>query len=175
MPWSARPIIPPGGYPRGSDLEELLDRVQFLSDPPRAQLRQTVAQSLTSGAFAAITFGAEDFDNYSGHSTSTNTSRYTAQIAGIYQLAGKAAWAGNATGRRATKWQKNGVDITASQVAIIATSASDVEHPATTMMVSLAVGDYVELHAFQDSGGALNTFVGTEQQPVMTVRWIGED
>src|SRR5687767_2891259 len=137
MAWSERPTIAPGEYPRGSEIEDVLDQISFLTDPPRAQLRQTVAQTFTSGAFAAVTFTTEDWDTYAGHSTSTNTSRYTAQIAGIYMLTGKIGWNGNATGRRASRWAKNGTDINGSQIAIIATSASDVHIPAMTLYVSL--------------------------------------
>ena len=177
MAWAARPTPAPGGYPRGEQLEEMLDRIQFLSDPPRAQLRQTAAQTFgTSGLFAALLFDAEDWDTYGGHSTTTNTSRYTCQVAGIYQFSGKVSWNGSATGRRASKWMKNGSDVAGNQMAIIATSASDVQHPAVTMQISLVVGDYVELYGFQESGGSLATNVASSaQHPLMTVRWIGED
>jgi hypothetical protein len=169
------PALPAGHIPTAAELEQITDQVDLLSDPPRAQLRQTVAQAIGSGAFTALTFDSEDYDNRNGHSTSSNTSRYTCQVAGWYRLTGKIAFAGNTTGRRASKWQKNGSDISASQVAAIATSASDVEHPAATIEVLLAVNDYVELLAFQESGGSLNTFVGAAaQQPFMSVRRIGE-
>lgn len=174
MAWSARPTLEAGGYPRADELEAMLDRIEFLSDPPRAQLRQTSAQTFGTGAFVALTFDAEDWDNYGGHSTATNTSRYTCQVAGIYVFSGKISFAANTTGRRATRWSKNGSDVTGGQTAIIATSTSDIEHPATTIQISLAVGDYVELLGYQESGGNLATVVSGGQQPLMTVRWIGE-
>lgn len=170
----AMPTLAAGHIPTAAELKQITDRIDLLSAPPYAQLRQTGAQTIGSGAFVAITFDAEDFDNYGGHSTVSNTSRYTCQLDGIYQLTGKIGWAANATGRRASRWQKNGADLNGSQIAIIATSASDVGHPAATMFVSLVAGDYVELHGFQESGGNLATVVAGAQQPTMTVRWIAE-
>lgn len=175
MTWSNRPGVGVGRARRGDEMEEILDRIQFLSDPPRAHLRQTSAQTIGTGAFVAITFDAEDADNFNGHSLITNTARYTCMRAGIYQFSGKIGWAANATGRRASRWSKNGTDVNGSQVAIIATSASDVGHPAAAIQITMAVGDYIELLGFQESGGNLATVVSGAQQPFLSVRWLGED
>lgn len=175
MSWSRRPTSwgKPGHSDRGDEGEAVLDQIDFLSTKPIAQMRQTSSQSTTSDNFTAIQFQAEDVDNYNGHDNSTNNTRYTCKVAGWYRLSGKVGWAANATGRRAAQWFKNGSALNASQTAIIATSASDVEHPAVSMLVSLAVDDYVELHGFQESGGALSTTVTTAQvQSIMTVEWV---
>lgn len=173
MTWAARPTIEPGEYPRGDEIEAFLDQISFLTDPPRAQLRQTSAQTVTTGTFTAMNFEAEDADNYGGHSTSTNITRYTCQVAGVYRLTGKIAWAASATGRRASDWRKNGSSINGSQVAYAATSASGVQHLAMTTDVTLAVGDYVELFGFHEVGSNLATDVtNAGVQTYMNVLWI---
>lgn len=157
------------------DLLAWSDAINFLLDPPGAQLRQTVAQSASSGAFTAVTFTAEDYDNRSGHSTSVNTSRYTCQVAGRYQVSGKVTWAANATGQRGSAWHVNGSLINASQISVPAVNASAAySYAAATMTVLLAAGDYVELHAFQDTGGSLSTSVAAVQlQSYVHIRWVG--
>lgn len=174
------PVLPPvtagAVYPTSSP-SALIAAAAFAQKPPMAQLRQIVAQSIASGSFVAITFTAadvdQDFAGTFGHSNSVNTSRYTANYAGWYEVSGAVAWAANATGRRASQWFVNGAGVAGSQQATPATAANDAEVPARTMMIYLNVNDYIELQGFQESGGALNTFVGsTPGQSHMMVRWV---
>lgn len=55
----------------------LLDR---LERPPTAELIQTVGQSVPNGTWGIITFDSEVEDSHGGHSTVTNTSRYTCMV-----------------------------------------------------------------------------------------------
>lgn len=152
------------------------DPIRFLLNRPHAELRQTVAQSLTTGVTAAVTFDVEDIDNdpsgAGGHSTSVNTSRYTAVYPGWYQVSGGVGFAANVNGQRAAVWAVNGTLLNGAQVMEQATSASNNKVPARTKLVFLGVGDYVELHALQTSGGALNTAVVASEQSSMTVIWV---
>jgi hypothetical protein len=140
--------------------------------PPLAMLRQTAAQTLTTGTYTAVLFDTEDFDSHNGHSTVSNTSRYTAVTAGVYEVSGGCAFAANATGRRLARVAANGTVIGGSLSGIPA-NASVVGYPVRTTLVRLAVGDYVELQALQESGGNLATFItNSEFQPTMVVRWV---
>lgn len=147
--------------------------IGFLLAPPIFRGRQTSAQSLTSGTFAAITLDAEDVDSAGGHSTSSNTSRYTAQYAGWYQASGGSGIAFNATGNRALDLRVNGAVINGSQsnIATLTASSSTSQPVLGTDFVFLNVNDYVEMFAFQSSGGALNTAVTTDQQSRLNVLW----
>ncbi len=156
-------------------IDDLETEADLLGDPPGGQFRQSVAQTLTSGSFTAITFTQEDYDNRGGHSTSSNTSRYTAQVAGRYQVSGAVAFVASATGRRGTQWRINGSVVNGSQLLLSSgDDADETQYPARTMTVFLSVGQYVELYAIQQSGGNLNTSVadgGT--QSMMAVRYVG--
>lgn len=151
------------------------DPINFLMEPPIAELRQTAAQSLTTSTWTSITFGVEDVDNdfasTGGHSTVTNTSRYTAVYAGWYFLGGGVAFASNATGIRATRWAINGSAVNGSQCTDSPITGNPHNVPGRGKFVFLAVGDYVELQGFQSSGGALNTAVSTDSQSSMSVGW----
>lgn len=179
MTWTGTvPTLYAGFVPDADDFTTMVDALTFLSSPPRMQARQTVAQSLTSGVFSAITCTTEDYDQdpngtSTQHDTVTNPSRFTALFSGRYTLSGAVGFAASATGRRLTKWQVNGVDVNGSGLAIPATAASVGKIPAVTIDVLLAVGDYVELLGAQESGGALNTAVGgATDQSFMKVLWI---
>lgn len=161
-----------------SQMNQFRDAINFVLNPPIAELKQATLQAVaTFPATAAITFDAEDVDDdvdgVGGHSTSSNTSRYTARYPGWYQIAGHVSWAGNATGRRWSFVRVNGTDVPGSQTALAATSADDISVPAVTKQVYLAIGDYVELFAMQSSGGNLNTYVGSDEAySHMSVRWV---
>lgn len=156
-----------------STLQALID---FVRNKPAAELRQTVAQSISDSTWTSLTFTTEDLDTdpagTGGHSTSVNTSRYTAVYAGWYLLGGGYSSAVNATGQRGTRWAVNGLVVSASRAFIAATAAVGFELPARMKRVFLNVGDYVELQVWQNSGAPLNTDTSSaEVGSSMSIAW----
>lgn len=170
------PVFTPG-LSSTTQLSQLVDVIDFLLAPPRAELRQTVAQSIPNNSVTAITFDTEDLDgNVAGtaqHDNSTNSSRFTAVYAGWYQVSGGVGFSSNATGVRLSRWIVNGTTVNGSEIELAAISGAVTLIPARTIKVYLAVGDYVELGAFQNSGGSLNSAVATGTQSRMSVLWTG--
>lgn len=150
--------------------------MQFLQTPPAAKLRQTAAQTTASGTAAAVVFDTEDLDVDGGHSTTSNTSRYVAQVAGWYWVSGTVGFTGNATGSRLAWLQLNGL---VSGTTVLGTevgfgtvpNAGHVELTVPATLVYLNAGDYIELVAFQSSTINLNTFLSGAIQPMMSVLW----
>lgn len=139
---------------------------------PRFKGYASTAQSLASGtADIALTLDTEDYDSDNGHSTSTNTSRYTVQVAGTYLIMGTAAIATSATGNRKLGININGVNARGGTVqgpgfasnswcAIVCTTQA------------LVAGDYIELVAWQNSGSPQNTSATTGFGPTLMCHWI---
>lgn len=179
MAWLRRPAdLVPGKMATGMGYEDVLDAISFLMSPPTLQMRQTAAQSIPNSAYAIVLFDTEDIDTVSGHSTTTNTSRWTlpsADMAGWYRCVGKVAWSGNVTGRRASLWSLNGTAINGSEVIYPVGTSSAVEHVTAEIIVPVTnAGDYIELQIFQDSGGALNTNVSSGlAQTTAVITWQG--
>lgn len=149
------------------------DPLIYALAPPLAMVHQESSQSLTSSSWTAITMDTETYDTADGHSTSTNTSRYTAVYPGYYLLGGGVTYAGNTTGRRGARWAVNGSVIPGSATLQVATSATSVGVTARGMVTYLTVGDYVELQGYQDSGGALSTYVtASDSYSSMSVVWV---
>lgn len=150
------------------------DAGNFFLATPVFEGRQTVSQNASSSTDTAITFDTEDIDNDGGHSTSSNTSRFTAQTAGRYQVSGGVGWNGNATGRREAIIAVNGTRNNGSEAGVaVGGNANSVYVPSRTKTIFLNVNDYVEIFGWQDSGGTLGTWVTTSGQSSMSVRWIG--
>lgn len=151
------------------------DPLNFLLNKPVAELRQTVLQSLPSGAWTSITFTTEDIDTdvsgTGGHSNSVNTSRYTAVYPGWYLCSGGVGYVATATAQRGTRWTVNGTAVNGSATFVPTTAAFDVLIASRTKRIFLNVGDYVEMQAWQDTGGLLNTNVSAENQSHMSIGW----
>ena len=111
------------------------------------------AYTLANVTDQVISFNAERWDTDSIHDTSSNTSRLTCKTAGVYLVTGNISFPANTTGMRAIHLQVNG----SVEIAYQGYSASDPH--ATNMNIStfydLDVDDYVQLLAYQTSGGNL--------------------
>ena len=127
---------------------------------PVVQLHQTTTQTIATGAFTAVTFTSENIDRRGQHSTTVNTSRVTATAdLGTYFVIGQVVWATSATGTRRCRFTDSGV------TALL--GAAGLYPPAPTFATSVAFGvwqpatstSYLELEAFQDSGGNLDTLI----------------
>lgn len=160
-----------------TQVNNLVVSIATLANPPRAQLRQIVAQSIPNITWTALSFTAEDHDSHNGHDNVTNNTRYTAPISGVYEVAGSYWFAANATGVRFSRWMKDGTILVGSGTEYQAVSDSGAQsgYPAKTYQVSMNAGQYLELAVWHNRGSALNTYVGSgsdEAQSTFTVKLI---
>jgi len=120
-----------------------------------ARVYNTTAISCANGAAVLLTFDSERYDTDNIHSTATNTGRLTATTAGKYHITGEATFAANATGNRGIVLRINGVTEIA-HVRVPAAGGSDVTMLSISSTWDMAATDYVELMAYQTSGGVLS-------------------
>jgi len=119
------------------------------------RVTKSASQSISNNTDTALTWNTETFDTNGLHDNAVNNSRLTAQVAGKYQVSGGARFDTNGTGRRQLYIKKNGTSI----YSLLEPAAPNASVPTVyviTGLVDLAVGDYVELWVFQNSGGALD-------------------
>jgi hypothetical protein len=154
--------------PNAGDVVRASDR----DEPVRALLRQTSAQAVTTATFTSITMDVEDLDDDGGHSTSSNTSRYTAVRAGWFLVTFLGAFVTDAASIKAFRLAVNGTALPASQVSNTAGAVVSATG-CITRLVSLGVADYVEGQAFHNKGSNLNTSVATEAASQLTVVYQG--
>jgi hypothetical protein len=128
-------------------------------------VRKSANQAITNNTDTAITWNTENFDTDAYHDNSSNTSRFTipAGKAGKYLLSGAISW-GAATGTiRSVKIFKNGSIL--NQLAQFA-GTNDGAISAISNVYDLAVNDYLEVYARQNSGNDLDVQSGTQQSTV---------
>jgi hypothetical protein len=113
----------------------------------------------------ALTFNTELTDVYGMHSTSSNPGRLTCQVAGNYLIGGCVQFGMHATGRRYLAVRLNG-SWTLQLVQVAAVSSAFGVVLSVETFYPLAAGDYVELMAYQDSGGSLNAIYAAVYSPL---------
>jgi len=124
-------------------------------------LYNTTGQSLANATATAVTFDTEVFDTDAFHSTATNTSRITipAGLAGKYQVNAIFTWQGNNTGFRTLGLYKNGA-IYQWAPQVLGSTVMNAGGVTFSTILTLAVTDYIEIFAYQSSGGALSLNAG---------------
>jgi hypothetical protein len=147
------------------------DALNFILTPPLFVGRQTVAQSIANNAWTAAAWDAEDSDTAGGHSTVTNTSRYTGQYPGWYQLNTSMDWATSAAGTRALAWQTNGNSANRAGKTQYNPGGFDTAQVTGGTVFLNGTTDYVEVMVWQNTGGALSTG-STDGNPRYQLRWI---
>ena len=138
-----------------------------------ARASKSTSQSISTVTGTAVTFDVEQFDTSSFHSNVTNNSRMTipAGLAGKYLVVGTFKWAANATGQRVGYIYKNtGLMV---EVAFNNMGASNAPVFQISDIVDCAVGDYLELQCYQDSGGSLNLSGGFIYNTIFSIQYLG--
>lgn len=118
------------------------------------------AQTLTTSTAAMVDLDNEAHDQGAMHSNVTNNSRITIPTAGdgIYLFVGQVAFVSNSTGYRRARILGGGAVVLAG-VKIPAVNGDETIIQVATIRSAVAT-DYVELEAWQNSGGNLDTVAG---------------
>lgn len=129
-------------------------------------------QTLTTATVTTITFDSELFDIGGMHDPSTFTSRLTVPTGGdgLYLVSAICPFASNAVGQRQLRITKNGQNTTETTPYCILPAGivgfvMTLEH---TLLIPMIAGDYVEMDAYQDSGGNLNAGDGGTSRTQLT-------
>jgi hypothetical protein len=121
---------------------EVVGSFRRLRSRPVARLSSTTT-TIAADTWTTLSAPAETFDNAAIHSTSTNTSRLTAPIDGMYLIFGQGAWSSGATGAADIRIRLNGSSTgIRSQSAPIVGSALSLQVAA---FLHLTAGEYVEI------------------------------
>lgn len=141
---------------------QLYNPLLFTLGKPSATLIQTSPWNTPNNTtpYGTVPWQSSSVDNWNAHSNVTNNTRYVVPVAGIYRLSGAVTWTNNATGVRAAEFMKNGSALSGTNVWQPASSANFLTVTLPAYNVQCAVGDYLEIGGYQNSGAALATVIG---------------
>lgn len=125
-----------------------------------ARAKHSTTQSITtSGTSQAVIFDTEDYDTDAIHSVASNTSRFVVPtgMGGKWLAIATLFFAANATGARLGQFKVNGTTfIDGSVTGVPASATTAAQYVQISVVANLAAADYLEIFAYQTSGGALN-------------------
>ena len=136
-----------------------LSKFQSATQARSAAYRSTT-QSISNAAWVSLAFDANAYDYGPVHSTSTNTTRFTAPATGEYHVVGQVTFSADSTGQRGIRIIKNGTVATAYTL-VDATGGSHHTYLNASASVEMTAGDYVEIQVYQNRGSSLNTVAAT--------------
>jgi parallel beta-helix repeat protein len=135
------------------------------TDAVSARAYNSGAVSTANTTWTAVTLNSERWDTRSLHSTSSNTERLTAPVAGHYEGKAYVAFAASAGGTaRQVRIRLNGTT-TIAQASAPPLGAGNAVFVIVPFSYQLAAADYVHAEAWQDSGGALDVAVSGNVSP----------
>jgi hypothetical protein len=151
--------------------------LQFLETPPQGGVYQATPQSFTTSTVTAVVWDTLWYDDdttmwSSGSTLQLNTS-------GTWKFTVNVRWAVNTSGVRYLDLRKNSAGSGSGGVSLAldtrnATSPNLTAHGLTCTAPGLVAGDYVELFAFQSSGGNLAFLTGSIAGCAsLAGQWIG--
>jgi hypothetical protein len=112
------------------------------------------AQTINNSTLTAVSWESEYFDTSTFHDNSTNNTRITIPtgLGGLYQVNATVTYSAAAVNERTIYIRVNGS--TYYNVSAVPANATIQITPQLGMVLQLAAGDYVEIIAFQNSGGS---------------------
>ena len=137
---------------------------------PKVRAYNSVAISIPTASETIVPFDSERYDSDAIHDTAVSTGRLTCKTAGLYRITGRLRFAANTTGIRYAYLRLNGATIIDFDARVPLSGLQ------TYLLVSteyqLAVNDYVELIAYQNSGAALNLEAAPNHSPEFMMSFI---
>lgn len=167
------PTFSAGAVVPAASLNQLRDVANFWANPPQCQAYDTTGPTLTTGVALTVPLGGEAYDVVQSgdtpmHDNATNNSRITIRTAGKYQIEGYVCFAANSTGVRRVEIVKNGtVSLRSNSSPAVAGISTTIQADVTA---ALAINDYIEIQAYQTSGGNLALNNGAPGPSSLTVR-----
>ena len=128
---------------------------------------RNAVQTLTTATAEAIIWTSENYDENNLHSLSVTPERIIVDRPGKYNITAGLSYASNATGFRRTEIRINGAIIAPDSRVPITGGNTQVS---LSLTVELEDTDYIELWAYQTSGGNLNTISAAGDRPYLNVQ-----
>lgn len=178
----SRPTFTAGQVLTASQLESFGAVVDFWADPPRCYAYRDAGQSLSDSTWEVLNLGVEAWDVVQSgdtemHSLSERTRVYC-RTAGTYNVTFGVRFTADGTGNRQASLGLNtgGThDIAAALMETKANPNSAISaYCLGTVDAALTVGDYLEIFAYQSSGGSLSTLADTPSDAFLSVRLVAE-
>lgn len=133
----------------------------------------TAHQSINNATTTVLTWNSEVYDTDGIHSTSSNTGRFTVPTGkgGKWLIQAIIQFNTNSTGIRAVYFQKNGTICAFASQHSASSALTTIEN--ASQIIDLVATDYIEVTAYQSSGGALDINKAATNNSSVTFTYLG--
>ena len=153
------------------------DNLDFLHSKDHCSVYDSSDQSIADSTWANLNFDSEHFDSNTMHSTVTNNARVKCNSDGLYLCVFKVTFATNTTGTRRVQIRENAAGSSAGGTARGVWNGEGLSSETTIIggsrLLRLVDTDYVEIFAYQTSGGALNVTMGSAETWLQLMQLAG--
>lgn len=122
-------------------------------------LKRDTNFSVPNSSVTAVEFDKVTYDGFTGFTVSSPTRITVPAAVQVVRIIANISFASNSTGIRSIELFKNGVEVPGGRVSTSAVNGLFTALKVTSDPLLVAPGDYFEVKAFQNSGGALNADV----------------
>lgn len=129
--------------------------------------------SVATSTDTAVTWQAADGNALTFWNSGSNPTRLTVQVPGRYMATASLRWAANGVGFRTGEIRLNGGTIIGRHSQAFTAAGSPTQFTLVSSPVSLVIGDYVELIAWQNSGGALDLDTTSVHSTSLALEYLG--
>lgn len=146
----------------------------FMLGKPVAFLYQTTAMTSPNGiktTNTAVLFDSETVDRDGAHSTSSQTSRYTAKTPGYYRVSGVIVYDNPGAQMVSALVGKNGSIVVGGETRVLGQSNYQSVQTPMTLVYMNGTTDYVEIYG-RVATTATNTVCSSPLFSSMTVEWV---
>jgi len=161
----------PGDILTAATMNEVGTNLDNHRVPPMCRVKQTSGQQVNDASPAIAAFNAEDFDTDAMHDNSTNNSRVTIKTAGVYLIIASAAYTAGVSDDASMSLLKNGAGGIGGYTSW--GPANTGAGMTTSLLIQLAVNDYIELSLYQNNSANTPRTTDTTQTFIMAI-WQGQ-
>jgi len=124
------------------------------SNPERASVSKTAAQTISNGSATGVTWATEDVDVGDLVDLGSNNTRITIATTGFYLITTSINWDTGSTGIREVRFDKNGIGNPIAQQEVPAQSFGTGQ--VLSWMGPLTAADFIEVIVYQTQGAGLD-------------------
>jgi hypothetical protein len=148
-----------------------LGTAEFSSSIPAARATHSANQAIPSGLLIVLPFDSERYDTANLHDESTNNSRLTAPVTGIYAVTAQVEWSQQNVGSRYMELRRAGTLTRIAKERMVAVGGHPT-HQELTTQVRLGAGEGVELAVQQDADTDVFIHALREYSPDLSMTWL---
>lgn len=153
-------------------LDSISTVLDYLAAPPLAILGRSSNQSISASTYTAVEWNTETYDTVAGHSTVTNTSRYTAVYPGLYKVSAAVPFVANTEAYKLHCYFQHSTGTEYFGGALFKSTNATNPGVNGSAIIPLNVGEYMEVYVWHNKSGVSSIDSSYHGGPRWYIQWV---